>query len=143
MSKFLKFFTKQQQRDLVNDLFGYKEYVALLTQTGTSAPVATVLNKNAPNYLGDVVWTRNDIGDYTGTLTNSFNADKTVCLVSVNGNGEDGKNSLQTCVYNNVNSVSLRTGWLSPDENQLAEVVVALDFSGCAVKLNVLIKVYY
>ena len=90
MSKFLKFFTKQQQRDLVNDLFGYKEYAAILTQTGTSAPVATVLNSKSPNYLGDIIWTRNDIGDYTGTLNNSFKDGKTVCVVSVNGNGEDG-----------------------------------------------------
>lgn len=64
MSKFLKFFTKQQQRDLVNDLFGYKEYVALLTQTGTAAPVATVLNSKSPNFLDDVVWSRGTGGPY-------------------------------------------------------------------------------
>lgn len=83
MSKFLKFFTKQQQRDLVNDLFGYKEYVAVLTQTGTSAPVATVLNSKAPNYLGDVTITRNNAGLYTVTKTGAFTINKTVATVQV------------------------------------------------------------
>lgn len=77
MSKFLKFFPKQQQKDVVNDLFGYKEYVAILTQTGTSAPVATVLNKNAPNYLGDVTFTYTGVGIYEGTLTGKLTVGKT------------------------------------------------------------------
>jgi hypothetical protein len=39
----------------------YKVYTALLTQTGTSAPVATVLE----NTLGEeIIWVRNDVGDY-------------------------------------------------------------------------------
>ena len=43
----------------------YKVYTALLTQSGTDAPVATVLE----NTLGqNVIWTRVDIGDYKGTL---------------------------------------------------------------------------
>jgi hypothetical protein len=50
---------------------GYKEYVALLTQTGTNAPVATIRT----NTLGNVVWTRSGVGSYVGTLANSF--DKT------------------------------------------------------------------
>lgn len=60
---------------------GVKEYVALLTQTGTNAPVATVL-KNTLG--GTVVWTRNAIGDYRGTLENAFPDDKTTL-----GNGVD------------------------------------------------------
>jgi hypothetical protein len=39
----------------------YKVYTALLTQTGTDAPVATVLE----NTLGEeIIWVRNDVGDY-------------------------------------------------------------------------------
>lgn len=41
------------QSTTFNEALGYKKYVALLTQTGTDAPVATVLE----NTLGfDVVW---------------------------------------------------------------------------------------
>ncbi|MFH1852545.1 MAG: hypothetical protein ABIA75_09385 [Candidatus Neomarinimicrobiota bacterium] len=48
---------------------GVKVYRALLTQTGTDAPVATVLE----NSLGGVlVWTRSSTGVYTGTLAGVF-----------------------------------------------------------------------
>jgi hypothetical protein len=48
---------------------GVKVYRALLTQTGTDAPVATVLENTLG---GDVVWTRADIGVYVGTLAGAF-----------------------------------------------------------------------
>ena len=44
-------------------------YRALLTQTSTNAPVATVLENSLG---GEVVWTRNAAGDYRGTLTGAF-----------------------------------------------------------------------
>ena len=52
----------------------YKVYTALLTQTGTNAPVATVLENTLG---GTIVWTRNNTGQYNGTLTNAFTTDKT------------------------------------------------------------------
>ena len=52
----------------------FKVYTALLTQTGTSAPVAVVLE----NTLGAaVVWARSGAGTYTGTLASAFTVDKT------------------------------------------------------------------
>lgn len=54
---------------------GYLVYTALLTQSGTDAPVATVLQNTLG---GTVVWTRNGVGDYTGTLTGAFLAGKTI-----------------------------------------------------------------
>ena len=58
---------------------GYLEYVALLTQSGTDAPVATVL---ANTLGGMVVWTRLYGGQYVGTLIGAFPISKTVILVS-------------------------------------------------------------
>ena len=46
-----------------------KVYVALLSQTGTDAPVATVL-KNTLG--GTVVWSREATGEYIGTLAGAF-----------------------------------------------------------------------
>jgi len=47
----------------------YKIYRAILNQSGTSAPVATVLE----NTLGeDVVWAYDGVGLYTGTLAGAF-----------------------------------------------------------------------
>jgi len=51
-----------------------KVYRALLSQTGTDAPTAVVL---ANTLGGTVVWTRNDVGYYTATLSNAFTHGKT------------------------------------------------------------------
>jgi hypothetical protein len=58
----------------------YKEYVATVTQTGTAAPVATVLNNTLG---GTLVWTRSAAGTYLATLTGAFpTASKVVILTS-------------------------------------------------------------
>ena len=57
---------------------GYLEYVALLTQSGTSAPMATVL-KNTLG--GTIVWTRLDVGRYLATLLNAFTLNKTLVFI--------------------------------------------------------------
>lgn len=67
----------------------YKVYTALLTQSGTDTPVATVLE----NTLGGIpVWTRNTIGTYTITLAGAFPITKTFCFLTITGNGDtDGR----------------------------------------------------
>ena len=65
---------------------GYKSYVALLEQTGTSDPVVTVLE----NSIGDIVWTRFASGIFNGTLANVFTADKTWCSITVPTNAYSG-----------------------------------------------------
>jgi hypothetical protein len=51
----------------------YNVYTALLTQTGTNAPVATILE----NTVGNIVWSYDSTGEYLGTLTGVFISDKT------------------------------------------------------------------
>ena len=63
----------------------YKVYTALLTQSGTDAPIATVLE----NTIGDIVWSRADAGIYTGTLNGAFTLDKTHTKAGTVENGED------------------------------------------------------
>ena len=59
-----------------------KVYIALLTQTGTDAPVATVLK----NTLGGVpVWSYSNVGVYTGTLASAFTANKTITNINQAG----------------------------------------------------------
>lgn len=57
----------------------YRVYTALLTQSGTAAPVATVLENTLG---GTVVWSRNDVGTYVATLSGAFTANKTFFLTS-------------------------------------------------------------
>jgi len=55
-----------------------KKYVALLNQTGTSAPTATVVENTLG---GTLVWTRNSTGNYYATLTGAFpDVNKVICF---------------------------------------------------------------
>jgi len=65
---------------------GYKVYTALMSQTGTSAPTAKVLENTLG---GTVVWTRNSAGRYTATLSGAFTADKTAFFTAPRGTNAD------------------------------------------------------
>lgn len=52
----------------------YKVYTALLTQAGTNAPVATVLENTLG---GTVVWSYDGVGQYRATLASAFTQNKT------------------------------------------------------------------
>jgi len=55
-----------------NKLVKWRYYIALLSQSGTGAPVARVLNACDDDYLGNIVWGRSEAGSYVGTLNGSF-----------------------------------------------------------------------
>lgn len=96
-----------------------KVYRALLTQSSTDAPTATVLENTLG---GTVVWTRIDAGQYVGTLAGAFSITHPV-------------NWLQICVVQevseakkyvrletiSVNAVSLTTG--EPDNGLTDDVL--------------------
>jgi hypothetical protein len=56
----------------------YKKYIALITQTSTNAPTVIELE----NTIGPIVWTRTAVGEYEGTLTGAFTANKTYVTLS-------------------------------------------------------------
>jgi len=56
----------------------YKKYVALISQSSTSAPTVHELE----NTIGPIVWTRSAVGNYLGTLTGAFTANKTYAMIS-------------------------------------------------------------
>lgn len=55
----------------------YKVYRALITQSGTSAPTAVVLENTLG---GTVVWSYDSVGNYTGTLAGAFSGAGVVAL---------------------------------------------------------------
>ena len=64
---------------------GYTSYTALLTQTGTAAPTATVLSNNLKNA---VTWARTGTGIYTLTASAAtFTNNKTIVFFN-NGNAQ-------------------------------------------------------
>lgn len=68
----------------------YKVYSALLSQSGTDAPTAIVLE----NTIGEIVWTRDDVGVYVGTLNGAFTLYKTFIILT-QGTGN-------VCIINSV-----------------------------------------
>ena len=66
-------------QSIVDLAIPYQIYNAILTQSGVSNPVATVL-QNTLN--GTVVWTRSEEGVYLGTLAGAFNPVKTLVQAS-------------------------------------------------------------
>lgn len=84
-------------------LVTYKSYIAFLTQEDTNAPVATVINEDDANFIGNIVWGRLEAGLYTGTLPGAFPAGKTamffgntsVCFIS-GGRSNDNVVTVQT-----------------------------------------------
>jgi hypothetical protein len=61
--------TKNVSAGDVAELAGCKVYRAFMTQTGTNAPVPTIVGTNT---IGDLVWARSTAGTYTATLVNGF-----------------------------------------------------------------------
>lgn len=97
---------------------GVKVYRALLTQTGTDAPTATVLENSlggTPTY-GYV-----DPGTYTVTLTGAFTANKTAFLM---GPISDGSGQNAGAFYNNVNEAGIYTATLGTPGNGLLSGVL-------------------
>lgn len=106
----------------------YKVYTALLTQSGTDAPVATVLENTLG---GTVVWTYAGVGDYVATLTGAFVSNKTYPIPPGNFLGA------------NYGSLFSDTG----NENELELIVFEHDTGNPAndglIKSAVEIRVYY
>jgi hypothetical protein len=66
----------------------YLVYTALLTQSGTSAPVATVLENTLG---GNPVWARGGQGSFNITLSGAFPIGKTIIFLTIRGDDADGR----------------------------------------------------
>jgi len=95
-----------QISDIANLINPYKVYTALLTQSGTNAPVAVVL-QNTLN--GNIVWTRIDKGIYIGTLLNSFINNKTGVIINNTAYASD--NQITTVDVLTTSTVNIQTSY--------------------------------
>lgn len=96
----------------------YLVYTALLTQTDTNAPVATVL-KNTLD--GTVVWSYVEQGVFSGTLPGAFTENKTVLF----SGGSGGEFGLFWIDANTIAAIS-NTSAGSPENNQLNKSTVEI-----------------
>tara|TARA_R100000935_G_scaffold46494_1_gene69918 strand:+ start:1627 stop:2055 length:429 start_codon:yes stop_codon:yes gene_type:complete len=107
-------FTLTQVKALLRN---YTAYAALLTQSGTNAPVATILENSTG---GTIVWTYVSPGVYTATITGgTFAAGKTMVFIN-----------------NGSTVVGLNVGWSSP-----TTTTITLDSSGNAVLIGASIEI--
>jgi len=83
----------------------YLVYTALLTQDGTNAPTATILQ----NTIGAIVWTRAVAGSYVGTLTGAFPAEKTYYIITPNKDFEQAQIVMEQSGQGFPNSVNIST----------------------------------
>lgn len=83
-------------------------YRALLTQSGTNAPVATVLENTLG---GNIVWSYSEIGYYIGTLAGAFTNDKTYIAAMATATLSDPATTIhQFCYRSSINDIILITG---------------------------------
>lgn len=83
--------TDYVQKQYVDAIKPYKSYVCLIQSGGTPTPSPSFVELE--NTIGAIVWTRNDVGEYFGTLTGAFPSNKVVCFAQLGtGNGGVGPN---------------------------------------------------
>lgn len=88
----------------------YLVYTALLSQSGTDAPVATVLQNTLG---GNVVWSRLTQGNYRGTLSSAFTNGKTFTLIS--NYGVTMASNIQRVSDNEIDYYTLDDTWTAQD----------------------------
>ena len=91
----------------------YKVYTALLTQTGTNAPVATVLENTLGN---DIIWSYSGTGSYLGTLAGAFTSQKTFFYVYGEASYNNGPN-IYTQKIRDINVIN--NGLISLNQTEL------------------------
>ena len=91
--------------DVIATGLGYTAYTALLTQTGTNAPVATLLQNNTG---ATFTWARTGSGTYTITASsNAFTSNKTIVFYNL---GEYAASSRYPWVRTSDTVVTLSLG---------------------------------
>ena len=95
----------------------YKVYVALLTQSGTAAPTAIVLE----NSLGGIVWARSSAGIYTATLSGAFTTDKTAVLL-----GSTGLASRYALTSTSVITLTTFDDGFAADDNKMTNATIEI-----------------
>lgn len=89
------------EKNTISDSRPYKVYTALLSQTGTDAPIATVLENTLG---GTVVWSYEVDGVYSATLNNAFTSSTFIQISNGNMN-----NYISYSYRQDVNSIYVET----------------------------------
>ena len=107
----------------------YKVYTALISQSGASAPTATVLENTLD---GSITWSRNSVGVYLGTLANGFSSTLSKVRIFISG-GEPSQNTtgFYNALPNNIDSVQVNT------RNTSGSLADSLMSTGATIEIRV------
>lgn len=93
------------------------QYTALISQTGTDAPVATILK----NTLGGTpVWTRAALGTYNLTLVGAFPDDKVV----INGSSGESSGGFKLDIYDTYDTINRFGAMYVRGSDDLVQLVI-------------------
>ena len=101
--------------DVKGYILGYKGYVANLSQTGTSAPIATVM----VNEIGDITLSRVGAGEYAIASSSLFVNGKTTVNINNSTNGD-----VISASYDSANLITITTSGDSQLSNTTVEIRV-------------------
>jgi hypothetical protein len=97
----------------------YKVYIAVMAQSGTNPPQATILE----NTIGEITWTRVSAGIYRGYLSSGFTVNKTALFYGASANVNSGYNfSLYREDFNYVRIVT-SSPYVLQDSNFLPNTI--------------------
>lgn len=96
-----------------------KIYKAIITQTATNDPTV----KEIINTVGKIIWTRDSIGAYLGTLTGAFTSDK-ITITPFSATGD----TYLPIAFNTINDYSYQFKIRDQDTIELY-VCLSADFS--------------
>lgn len=108
---------------------GAKVYMATLTQSSTSTPVATVLNNTLG---GTLVWARTGTGVYTGTFASPFTANKTQVFIGsvLDGVSYFGRvkavRTSSSVITVSTAQVDVSGGSIVPADDELSETAISI-----------------
>lgn len=97
--------TQKEINDLQAEDTLSKEYIALITQSGTDAPTVQVIKNELS---AAVVWAYSNVGIYTGTLVGAFTASKTavVCTPLLNASAAGVRTSADVVTLSTTDSAN-------------------------------------
>lgn len=83
------------ESSLSDSIRPYKVYTALLTQSGTNPPVATVLE----NTIGNIWWSYNGVNQFEVKSNDLFTEDKTILFIQGSNDGDTSSSSILNNLY--------------------------------------------
>ncbi len=124
---------------LISAALPYKVYTALLTQTGTNAPIASVLQNTLDN---TIIWTRLDTGLYRATLSShgTFTNRTGIMIGCVQPFlGSYARGDTQFLVNDEDEAMPIVLNVRTTDINQMGDATLS---DGCLVETFIEIRIY-